>query len=381
MADCAERLAPDCSPCGSLFEMTSVNRFAEWLLILALGPWLFAGCQAIERPAGPSLDQLAAQKNAAGPVPSEKNKTTLPPYVIEAPDILLIEAVKLVPKPPYHIEPLDVLQVTASPNSTLIDQPINGNFSVDPSGNLDLGPAYGRVHVADLTIEAAIGRIKRHLSAIVREPEISITLTQSSGVQRVTGEQIVAPDGTVNLGTYGKVYVAGQTLDDARAAIEQHLTTFLDEPQISLDVFAFNSKFYYIISEGAGLGDSITRVPTTGNETVLDAIAQINGLTRLASKRIWIARPAPGGIGCDQVLPVDWDEITKGAATATNYQVLPGDRVFIAENKFLRVDNFITNVTSPFQRLFEFSLLGSQAIQTFNRFPRGLPPGSPNITR
>lgn len=342
---------------------------------------LLAGCQAVERSHGPSLDQLAAQKNANGPVPSEKSKTTLPPYIIEPPDILVIEAVKLVPKPPYRIESLDQLQISASPSSTLPDQPINGTFNVDASGNVDLGPAYGRIHIADLTIDEAIARVQRHLKAIIRDPEISITLVQSSGVQRVNGEQLVAPDGTINLGTYGKVYVAGLTLDDARAAIEEHLRSFLDEPQISLDVVAFNSKFYYIITEGAGLGDGIARVTATGNETVLDAISNVNGLNRVSSKRIWIARPAPGGIGCDQVLPVDWDEITKGAATATNFQIFPGDRIFIAENKFLRVDNFIMNVTSPFQRVFEFSLLGAQAIQSFNRFPRGLPPGSPNITQ
>ena len=38
-------------------------------------------------------------------MPTEKDKSTLPTYVIEPPDILLFEAVKTVPKSPYHIEP------------------------------------------------------------------------------------------------------------------------------------------------------------------------------------------------------------------------------------------------------------------------------------
>src|SRR5688500_17311753 len=46
------------------------------------------------------------------PVPRELNKVSLPPYVIETPDILIIEATRLIPLPPYRVEPLDVLYVS-----------------------------------------------------------------------------------------------------------------------------------------------------------------------------------------------------------------------------------------------------------------------------
>ena len=154
------------------------------------------------------------------------------------------------------------------------------------------------------------------------------------------------------------VFVAGMTLAEAKDVIELQLSKYLKDPRISLDIFAYNSKVFYIVSQGAGLGDGVTRVPMTGNETVLDAIAQVNGLSRLASKKIWIARPVPGGQGCDQVLPVNWEEITAGASTATNYQILPGDRVFLAEDKFIAFDSAITKITAPFERIFGFSLLG-----------------------
>ena len=36
-----------------------------------------------------------------------------------------------------------------------------------------------------------------------------------------------------------------------------------------------------------------------------------------------------------------WHQITKGAATGTNYQVLPGDRIFIAENKIIALDTWM----------------------------------------
>jgi protein involved in polysaccharide export with SLBB domain len=141
-----------------------------------------------------------------------------------------------------------------------------------------------------------------------------------------------------------------------------------------VDVFTYNSKVYYVITEGAGFGDNIARFPITGNETVLDAITQVNGLSRLSSKRIWIARPSPGDDGCMQVLPVKFDDITKGAGVATNYQILPGDRLFIEEDHWLRAETAIAKVTAPFERILGFALLGANTVQINQRFPGGVTP-------
>ena len=306
-------------------------------------------------------------------VPTEKDKSTLPTYVIEPPDILLIDAVKLVPKSPYHVEPLDVLQILVA--NPLIDQPISGQYPIDPSGAIDLGPAYGKVLVSGQTVDEARQTIETHLRTILRDPQVAVSLSQTSGQQQVAGEHLVGPDGTVNMGTYGTVYVAGMTIAEAKTAIEAQLSNYLEQPRVSVDVFAYNSQVYYVITEGAGLGDTVVRVPITGNETVLDALAQVNGLSRLSSKNIWIARPTPGDVNCDQILPVSWTEITKGAATATNYQLMPGDRLFIAENKIIALDTFLDQVSAPIERLFGTTLLGAQAIQTINRFPKGLGSG------
>lgn len=61
-------------------------------------------------------------------------------------------------------------------------------------------------------------------------------------------------DGTISLGLHGAVRVAGLTIDDAREAIERHLTQYIKEPKVNVDIYAYNSKFYYIIADGAGFG-------------------------------------------------------------------------------------------------------------------------------
>src|SRR5215218_7378513 len=67
------------------------------------------------------------------PVPKELNKVSLPPYVIETPDILMIDAIRVIPLPPYRVEPLDVLFLTAK--GVQPEDPINGLYGVDPDGS------------------------------------------------------------------------------------------------------------------------------------------------------------------------------------------------------------------------------------------------------
>lgn len=299
------------------------------------------------------------QMSAGGPVPVEKSRVALPPYRIEPPDIVYIDAVKIVPKAPYRISPQDTLQIRAVLGPE--DQPINGYYVVEPGGAVDLGPQYGKVNVSGLSLDEATTVVERQVSRIRKSPQIFLTLAQSAGEQLIAGEHLVAADGRVNLGIYGGVYIAGMTVEEAKTAIEAHLSRFLDNPKVAVDVGAYNSKLYYVITEGAGYGESVSRFPVTGNETVIDALAQINGISQLASKsHIWVARPVPGG--CDQILPVHWKEITGDGATSSNYQLLPGDRVYLAADKFYAVDTMIGNVVAPVTRIFGVTTLGFQTL-------------------
>jgi polysaccharide export outer membrane protein len=149
------------------------------------------------------------------------------------------------------------------------------------------------------------------------------------------------------------------TQEQAKQTIETHLERYLEKPVVAIDIYAYNSKVYYIIMQNQGAGDGLVKVPIKGNETVLDAIAEINGLEDVSSKRIWIARPSPRGSLHDQVLPVDWHALTQRADSSTNYQIMPGDRVFVAQDKWTVVNDRIAKFTSPFQRMFSSVLIGT----------------------
>jgi polysaccharide export outer membrane protein len=211
-------------------------------------------------------------------------------------------------------------------------------------------------------------------------------LPESPSFQRPAGPHLVGPDGTVRLGSYGSVLVAGKTLDEARMAIAQLLFSRIDqgtdEPAkegvkakvrptfenvlngVSVDVLAYNSKQFFIILDGAGLGEQVVQLPITGNDTVLSAMSKVNGLPLVATRHhIWVARlTCPGQP--DTLLPVDWIGMTKRGEGSTNWQLMPGDRIYVKADSIRTFSNGLAKVLEPVERILGVTLLGSQTVNS-----------------
>lgn len=154
-----------------------------------------------------------------------------------------------------------------------------------------------------------------------------------------TNTYLVGPDGRINLNEWGTLYVAGMTIEQSQAAIEKAVSKMLTSPRVVVDIQAYNSKRYYVITQGAGQGDDVTEFPITGNETVLDAIAQIGGVPICGTTQMSVVRPAPNGVGAGSTFVVNWGELASGKSDATNYQLRPGDRVIISRQPIATAAN------------------------------------------
>ena len=188
----------------------------------------------------------------------------------------------------------------------------------------------------------------------------------------IEGQHLVRPDGTLSLGAYGSVYVAGLTLDEARDAIAAQLHIRLEKTPVEdikknlvVDVLAYNSKVFYVITDGGGYGEQVYPIPITGNETVLDAIAKINGLPMVASKkRIWVARATAHETDHPEILPVDWCGITQRGSSTTNYQIFPNDRIYVAADKWISTGNWLQKRLNPVNEVLGTVLLGSSTVNS-----------------
>jgi polysaccharide export outer membrane protein len=231
-------------------------------------------------------------------------------------------------------------------------------------------PAYVIEPPDVLQIDVAKWEVNPNTKQILKEQS-----PQPLKPQIISGAHQLKPDGTVHLGVYGSVQLAGLTLDEARDAVKGFLGYWFGySPEafaVSVDVLSMNSKVVYVITDGGGYGEQVIRLPINGSDTVLDAIGNVSGLPPVASKNhIWVARRGPygGPEGCpEQILPVDWHSITKLGDTRTNYQIMPGDRVYVMAKPIIRTSSFLQQVLAPVEQVLGITFLGRETVRAFER--------------
>jgi len=84
-----------------------------------------------------------------------------------------------VPAKPHTLNPGDsvkVIVVGAYP-----DQPIDNDYTIESMGTLALGPTYGRVKVAGMTLLEAEKSVKKQLSTMLQDVEVQITMVTKNG--------------------------------------------------------------------------------------------------------------------------------------------------------------------------------------------------------
>ncbi len=174
---------------------------------------------------------------------------------------------------------------------------------------------------------------KHPMESYIIEPGDGLLVlpTELDSPIRLPSDQTVLPDGTIDLGKYGRPSVAGMTIQDIERVVNKAVKSQSKEAGvISVRLVNRVSKVYYVIGEVNTPG----AFPLQGRETVLDGIIAAGGLNGKASRRnIILVRPSQPD-ACRTVLAICWPEIVQLGDTATNYQLRPGDRIYVSTRGF-----------------------------------------------
>lgn len=252
-----------------------------WLAALVVAA--ACGCQTVKTP---------EEKIARSNLPREFTKVTMPEYVVEPPDLLIVEVLEALP-----------------------GRAITGERLVRPDGKISLG-FYGEIYVAGLTLDEIKEKIVLHLRKYV--PDEVLGLTQ---IDPNTGEIVeVAPR---------------------------------DSDRLFVDVTAYNSKFYYVQGDVAAPGKLPITGNETVLDAINYAGGLI---PTAAPQNIRLVRPAPPGACCEQVLPVNLAAIISSGDPTTNYQLMPGDRLVVYRDPIIRTTIFIDRLAAPFQTVLNSML-------------------------
>ncbi len=163
---------------------------------------------------------------------------------------------------------------------------------------------------------------------------------------RLPGDQTVQQDGTIELGSYGRLLVAGLSAQDIQDRVGELVTTYeiakresrvglasyngptSNEPTdygVTVRLVNQDSALFYVMGEVNAPGS----YPLVGHETVLDALIAAGGLSdRANDHKIILTRPQHGGQP-RVILPVCYQQVLQLGDVSTNYQLQPGDRIYV----------------------------------------------------
>ncbi|MDM4015917.1 polysaccharide biosynthesis/export family protein [Roseiconus lacunae] len=169
---------------------------------------------------------------------------------------------------------------------------------------------------------------------------------------RLSSDQTVQQDGTIELGSYGRLKVAGLSAEEIQSQVQNVVTrTELAKRQRQIELASHRGNASGMPNESAGQEDYGVTVrlvnnesalfyvmgevnapgsyPLVGHETVLDAIIAAGGLTdRCNDHKIILTRPQADGQE-RAIYPVCYQQILQLGDVTTNYQLMPGDRIYV----------------------------------------------------
>ncbi|RIK81382.1 MAG: hypothetical protein DCC68_08740 [Planctomycetota bacterium] len=146
---------------------------------------------------------------------------------IETMDLLSVELIRGVPKPPKVIQPGDRLQVLVEGTDY---SPLSGVFQICPEGTLG---GLDALRVGGLSLEKARAAVEDYLRTPTNDPRVSISLIEFAGQAQISGHHSLGPGGYLQFGPRG-VKVVGLTLDEAKVEIEKLLGERFESPEVRL---------------------------------------------------------------------------------------------------------------------------------------------------
>jgi len=167
---------------------------------------------------------------------------------------------------------------------------------------------------------------------------LAVTILPEPVIQR---EVTVRPDGMISLDLIGDVPAGGRTIEEIAADIEQRISRFKRDANVTVALNEALSTDVTVFGE-VRLPNTF---PLTRETRVAEAIGLVHGETMFA--RTAKVRVVRSGGGESVVYLVNLNDIRKGDLS-TNMVLVPGDIVYVPPNIFARIGYAVNAVLFPF---------------------------------
>jgi len=243
---------------------------------------------------------------------------------------------------PYQIEPPDVLsfkirwEANDAIEATEKELPVKDDALTDFITSNTVTPSRKpRVAISS--------RPSIPYASLSKQPTVLAPIAKGFGFVKAS-KCVVGPDGEI--APFGKLFVAGMTTNEVQKAIIDKLPKQLGFPTVIVDVAESHSKVVYVVTKQTS-GDNVARIPIphAGHFTVMDAFVCIE-LKADAISHAYVLSPY-GPNNSDDRLDIDLKALRSKSNEAANFDLLPGDRVFIQKKNLPLEKNISPPVVTP----------------------------------
>jgi len=236
---------------------------------------------------------------------------------------------------PHAVSARQVIGHGPNSNAGLVGEVVHGDSGNHAHHGDDCAFCKARARRAQEAAHAQFVPLHQRPGYCVESPDIITVNVVPAGLeetptdkQPIRGEHLIETDGSVDLGIWGKLQVAGHTLAEIKRDVETLVDAAANQQRVDVSVLKQNSRVYFVVNECGVAGDTVARFSIQGCETALDAIASAGPINEMGKKRIWISRPTAGGV--DTIIPIRWQWSNPTTMVAINPALQSGDRVFIS---------------------------------------------------
>lgn len=171
---------------------------------------------------------------------------------------------------------------------------------------------------------------------------LEITVRPEPEIER---ELTVRPDGRISFDLIGDVEARGRTIEEVRTEIATRLKEFIVQPDVTVMLKLSNSRTFFILGEVNRPG----AYPIVGDVSAVHALGTAGGPTRMASlDNALLVRPSREG---ELTYPIYFAAITEHGYGHTNYQLQPGDVVYVPPNVSARIGYALQLIFFPIQQI------------------------------
>lgn len=150
------------------------------------------------------------------------------------------------------------------------------------------------------------------------------------GIKDMESLARVGQTGTISFPLVGDLKVGGLTVPEASAALAAKLKDYVRNPQVTIFIKEYGNKKVFVF--GQVMRPGAVELPTEMKLTVLEAISQSQGFTRIAAPdRTRVVRLVNGK---SQTFVIEVSAITKRGEKDKDIALEPNDIVFVPESIF-----------------------------------------------